>query len=558
MSTAVRTGALLLLAACFGVGLGPVRPVRPRVVQAQATAQTPIQYLVVIDQEGASFDHYFGTYPTAANLPGQPQFVPVSGTPLVTGLSTAALARDPSEANPFRLDRSAAYTCNPSSRYDDEQRAYAGGTVDGFLQFTARAPSFERGNGEQGSGEQVRGEMYCPRDTSGRYDAVVAYFDGNTVTALWNYAQHFAISDGYFQTTFGQPTLGAIHLIAADTDGVLCGPQAVTYGSQPPCGAGGDPGPDSTAITAPANGSSGTLVFEADPFWDLCSAADASRRVALSGLTIGDLLDGAGVSWGWFQGGFAPSEDRSCDTRHAQEAYDAAAGVDASGDPNASNDYSASREPFQFFQSTANPQHLPPSSAESVGHDDQANHQYDLDWFWQAAAAGNLPAVSFLKAPAYQAGRSGASNPLDEQQFLVDTINRLEQLPQWSNMAIIVTWDDSGGWYDQVAPRRVNESSTPYDFACGDATTGAPARCAYGPRLPILVLSPFAKQNYVSHALTDQTSITRFIEDNWLGGQRLRATSFDNLAGSLLDLFNFSQSPLQPLTLDPTTGEPAG
>ncbi len=110
-------------------------------------------------------------------------------------------------------------------------------------------------------------------------------------------------------------------------------------------------------------------------------------------------------------------------------------------------------------------------------------------------------------------------------------------------MAVIIAWDDSDGWYDHVMPPIVNQSNTPLDFLCGSRTDGPGARCGYGPRLPLLVISPYAKENYVSHALTDQTSILRFIEDNWLGGKRISPISFDNIAGSLDDMFDFSPAP---------------
>jgi len=88
----------------------------------------------------------------------------------------------------------------------------------------------------------------------------------------------------------------------------------------------------------------------------------------------------------------------------------------------------------------------------SIGHTDQANHQYDLSAFWNAATFGNLPAVSFIKAPTYQDGHPIDSDPADERNFLVNTINRLQSLPEWNSTAIIITYDDSGGWYDHVPP----------------------------------------------------------------------------------------------------------
>src|SRR5262249_2252185 len=156
--------------------------------------------------------------------------------------------------------------------------------------------------------------------------------------------------------------------------------------------------------------------------------------------------------------------------------------------------------------------HMPPSSVAMVGHSDQANHQYDLSDFWAAVNTGNLPAVVFLKAPGYQDGHAGYSDPLAEQQFLVTTINKLQQLPQWRDMAIVIAYDDSDGWYDHVMPPIVSQSNTTQDALTGPGACGSAApealqgRCGYGPRLPLLVISRFAKKNYVDHETTDQSS----------------------------------------------------
>ena len=102
--------------------------------------------------------------------------------------------------------------------------------------------------------------------------------------------------------------------------------------------------------------------------------------MALAGPNIGDLLNEAGVTWGLFQGGFELSPDGTCASAHAREAYDRAIGVDPATDPHTVKDYVAHHNPFQYYASTANPLHLPPSSVEMVGRTDQANHQYDLAW----------------------------------------------------------------------------------------------------------------------------------------------------------------------------------
>jgi phospholipase C len=86
---------------------------------------------------------------------------------------------------------------------------------------------------------------------------------------------------------------------------------------------------------------------------------------------------------------------------------------------------------------------------------------------------------------------------------------------------VIIAWDDSDGRYNHVIPPIVSQSKTPLDFLCGSRSDGPGARCGYGPRLPLLVISPYAKENYVSHGLTDQTSILRFIEETGWGDSEL-------------------------------------
>ena len=110
-----------------------------------------------------------------------------------------------------------------------------------------------------------------------------------------------------------------------------------------------------------------------DPMYDDC--ADAPTHVEMSGTNVGDLLTGAGVSWGWFQGGFARGNPVDEPAAVCDKMSTNLAGI-------ADADYEAHHDPFQYFASTASPHHLPPSSDAAIGHDDQANHQYDLRDFW--------------------------------------------------------------------------------------------------------------------------------------------------------------------------------
>jgi phospholipase C len=470
----------------------------------RAFTKTPIRHLVVIFQENVSFDHYFGTYPVATNPAGEPEFVADPDTPTVNGFTDFLLTANPNGANPARVDRSHVNQCDQDHEYLAEQQAYDNGLADGFIKFTA--------------------------NTSAGCDPaqVMSYFDGNTVTALWNYAQRFAMSDNSFDTTYGPSTPGALNLVSGQTHGVVASSGNIT----------GD-------VVA------GSVIADPQPFYDDCSSRET---VALGGTNVGDLLSAKGITWGWFQGGFKPTSvtngKAACGSSH----------IGSNGAPK--GDYIPHHEPFQYYASTSNPHHLPPSSVDTVGQSDQANHQYDLTDFWAAADAHHLPAVTYLKASGYQDGHAGYSDPLLEQTFLVETINRLQQLPEWRSMAIVIAYDDSDGFADHVMPPIVNQSDTSEDGLtgtghCGTAAAGAfEGRCGYGPRLPFLVVSPFARRNFVDHGITDQSSILRFVEDNWNLG-RIGDQSFDARAGSLAGMFDFDRHPRDArLILDPTTGNP--
>ncbi len=470
---------------------------------SQTTTTTPIQHLVVIFNENVSFDHYFGTYPYAQNPPGEPHFKASPNTPAVNGLSPALLTANPNAANPQRLDRSQALTCDQNHSYLNEQKAFDHGLMDQFVQSASGSSCTDK-------------------------SIVMDYYDGNTVTGLWNYAQHYAMSDNSFDTVFGPSTPGALNLVSGQT-----------HGATPP--------------TIPNQVSNGTMIGDARPVYDDCSVAEGGSTASMSGTNIGNLLNAKGITWGWFQGGFKPTSMTNgtavCGSSHTNIGGSVV------------TDYIPHHEPFQYYQSTSNPHHLPPTSTAMIGKNDQANHQYDLSNFWDAASHGYMPAVSFLKAPAYQDGHAGYSDPLDEQNFLVNTINSLQKLPTWGNTAVVISYDDSDGWYDHVMGPIVSQSNDPlYDALsdpgqCGTLKAGTyPDRCGYGPRLPLLVISPFAKVNFVDHSITDQSSILRFIEDNWSTG-RIGDQSFDALAGSLNNMFDFSGNHKAPhLFLDPSTG----
>jgi phospholipase C len=496
---------------------------------AAPPTKTPIKHLVVIFQENESFDHYFGTYPHAANLESGPAFNARPGTPAVNGLSAPLLTANPNgSANlPFRLDRSQNYTCDMNHGYTAEQQAFDSGLMDMFPRFTAFACS----------------PLTVPALASYGTRIVMGYYDGNTITALWNFAQHFAMSDAFHGTNFGPSTVGAINLISGMTGNV-----DMAHTAQGPGG----------GLSRDVVG--GSLIGDPGPYYDDCTYPD---RVALRGKNIGDLLNETRrISWGWFEDGFTPSVPYSAATATSPEVHAICGTATTRIDGKAIVAYVPHHEPFQYYKSTANPHHLPPALEDEIGHDGQANHQYDISDFWRAVDRGNLPAVSFLKAPAAQDGHPGNSSPLDEQAFLIATINRLQLLPEWKDTLVIIAWDDSDGWYDHVSGPIVNNSDSPADAftgkdKCGtgaDSLAGIQARCGYGPRLPLLLISGYAKENFVDSTVTDQSSITRFIEYNW-GLEPIGHGSFDAIAGPLTNMLDFTHYRTGSLLLDPSTGE---
>jgi phospholipase C len=312
-----------------------------------------------------------------------------------------------------------------------------GGLLDKFVQATSRT-----GTGCATTGSTVMG-----------------YYDGNTVTALWNYAQHYAMNDNSFGTNFGPSTVGAINLISGQTGN---GQLALTFAN------------GKVATFSPV-----TVTGDPDPALDDCGAdaggtVTGKATVQMTGRNIADLLNLKGVSWGWFEGGFAPmpatpavvnpdgstKTPATCNSAHIQHQYGTPPvlvvpnpTINPGADIHISGvDYSSHHEPFQYYASTRNQHHIRPTSVVEIGHDGPANHQYDLTDFFDALKAHNLPAVSYLKAAArYQDAHPSNSDPLLEQVFIVQVINALQQSQQWKDTAVFL----------QMWPARTTPMSMP-------------------------------------------------------------------------------------------------
>ncbi|HZS20537.1 MAG TPA: alkaline phosphatase family protein, partial [Pseudonocardiaceae bacterium] len=366
-AAAVATGLAMLIAGP-GAGSG--------IAAAADDTATPIKHLVVIFQENVSFDHYFGTYPNATNTSGQP-FSAARGAPSVNGLSGPLLTNNPNGVNPRRYDPTNindVLTCDQDHNYNDEQRAFDNGAMDKFVSTVGT-----------GGGTSPEGAKCVAGD-------VMNYYDGNTVTALWNYAQHFAMSDNSFGTTFGPSSPGAINLVSGNTGNV----DMTHTVNNPSIATAATPNADLTP-----DGKGGfSLTSDAQPYWDDCSTRDA---VAMNGQNIGDKLNAAGLSWGFFEGGFRPTTSYSdalaatghagqptatfipdqfknagfqnsvphssnqgiCDAVHPVGAGLTSPLTPGTGQYGYKDDYIPHHQPFQYYASTANPHHLTPPTDSS-------------------------------------------------------------------------------------------------------------------------------------------------------------------------------------------------
>jgi phospholipase C len=191
---------------------------------------------------------------------------------------------------------------------------------------------------------------------------------------------------------------------------------------------------------------------------------------------IGDRLDAAGVTWAWYTGGWN-------------------SGTNPPAFPT-----------LPYFADMA-----PGTPGYSLHLKDQAD-------FLAALQDGSLPSVAFVKPDPNEHPDSGASLAAEDQS-VADLVKAVQDSPYWPSSAVIVTYDENGGWWDHVAPPQVD-------------------RWGPGTRIPAIIVSPYAKKGFVDHTVYDTTSILRFIEWRWslppLGTR-------DAQANNLLNAFDFSQ-----------------
>jgi phospholipase C len=252
------------------------------------------------------------------------------------------------------------------------------------------------------------------------------------VDRLWSLARNYALADNYFSSVMSNAPANPLYLVSASDSG---------------------------------------FPFSVQPAYGPCNESDPASQ-PYSFRNVGNQMDDANLSWGWFQENYG-----QC-----------------------GNGYKQVQNAFQYFTST---------------HD--SPHIQDMSAFFAKLSAGDLPAISFLAAGDTKAGHPGAGSITTSLNWLDDLVQQVKASPMWDSIAIVVIWDEGGGFWDHVPPPQVDSEGL-------------------GPRVPMLVISPFAKAGYVSHQRMDHVSVLRFIQWNWsLGTLNGRNTQ----SVDIRDMFQF-------------------
>jgi phospholipase C len=271
------------------------------------------------------------------------------------------------------------------------------------------------------------------------------------------------------------------------------------------------------------------------------------------------------VTWGWFQGGFNLSitnaerhdglQSRTTTVRRWRRRR---------------NRLHPAPQPFQYYPSTANPTHARPSSTATIGtRPTRRITSTTAGLLRLTLSAGNLPAVVYLKAPAYQDGHPGYSDPIDEQNFIGERghraasragvelyrrrhhVRRLRRLVRSSGAPDRqLRRHDANGCRRSMARAFATagaQQTAPPDHSAarspaldGGSALPAQGRCGYGTRIPLLVISPYAKANYIDHTLVDQSSVLQ-VRRGQLARRAARIQpggSFDTIANSIQNMMS--------------------
>ena len=470
-----------------------------------------IRHVVVIYQENRSFDHYFGTYVGRGNawvenlldasghldprFNGQQRneagipyrFLPVPDD--IPGFDAAQLRNQPFHLAPY-IPATHNVPWDPEHHFFRMYAQVDGGRMDRFVAL-AQANHHKPFDRDPGAHLDAIAQTFAESRPSG---AVLGFYRGNDIPAYHRLADHYCLFDHFFQAMSGGSTGNALYLAAARSAVWHQAPEKYRGSLSPPF------------FDLPYD-HNGFLINDLPPILGPTEVRHERFRIApppeeQTYPNIGDRLNGAGISWAWYNEGWDAVKPWAM--KRADGPGQGSAVIDSAAT------YEPHHNPFQYY----------PSWFDNV----RDGHIRDANDFLEDINGGLLPAVSFLKATAEHDEHPAQSAPQWGMNWVMEHLRVLGESPLWEQTAVFISYDEGGGFWDHVAPPR------PDFYGCGT-------------RIPALLVSPYAQPGYAHHTVADTTSILRFIETRF----NLRPLDArDRNAYDLLDAFDFRNKPLEP------------
>lgn len=414
-----------------------------------------VNHIVVIYTENRSFDNVFGLFPGADGL----------------GLAADRFAQVDVDGSPLRKLPRVRFEKRFDERFP-EVLPNAPFAIDAFVPNGEKTGDLTHEFYQEQ--EQINGgkmDRFAAVSSAG--GLVMGYYDGRSLHQ-WRLAEEFTLADHFFHGAFGGSFLNHMFLICGCAPVFPSAPAKLVAEIDPRTGflARAEDTPKSALEGPPrwrkagpvtADGYATGTMQPAHPISPLDASDPETALPPQTAPTIGDRLSEKGVSWAWYAGGWNDMISGKIKQREAPEYFQ------------------GHHQPFAYF------------AAYAPGTEARRAHLKDAGEFFDAIAAGTLPAVSFYKPVGKYNQHPFYADLKTGDEHVADVVARLRESPNWRDMLIIIASDENGGAWDHVAPPRID-------------------RFGPGTRVPMLIVSPFAKKGFVDHTVYDTSSILKTIE----------------------------------------------
>lgn len=475
--------------------------------------QEKIDHIIVIFQENRSFDHYFGTYRNARdgkkpeNLLDQhgnldkcfmgmqknPEGIPYNYLPVpadIPGFYSALLPNRPFHMAPY-ISASENVPWDPSHNFHRMFAQVDQGRMDKFVALALVNP---KGMSPALSAMKPD-DPWIEFELSQPSGAVLGYYERADLPHYHALADEYVLLDNFFQAMSGGSTGNALYLAAGRSAQWSQAPQTLKIAQK-------------LALTDPSYDEFGILINDLPPLNGPTEARFEKLKIApppeeQTYPSIGDRLNEAQISWAWYNENWNSVKPWALKTAFGSG--------DGSAVINTPDFYVPHHNPFQYY----------PTWNDNV----RAGHMRDATDFFEDVRSGKLPSVSFVKATGAHDEHPEHSAPSWGQGWVMTLLGALARSPAWSRTAVIITYDEGGGFWDHVAPPK------PDKYGCGT-------------RVPALLVSPYARRGFIDNKLADTTSVLALISKRFnLKPLQTR----DAGAYAMLNGFDFSQAPRPPV-----------